>query len=281
MREVFEFRVVEEFAYLLFNINEGKKLGDTVRKIELTTSDNRFYQVGVLQSELIRTKGKSFFHGWDIHRHYLRKEIESAELLYFGIASRFEPAGEECGTKYDETTACLQCGAGAKQVSELVLNCKRIPQHKDFSMTIAGEIVVSRRVFDFFKRHKITGVEFHPVRFNQTPSAKSEDWFQFLLGAKTVDIIPPTRVGINPFDEDAKGEYRCLHGDLLGLNLLSEVWLSRESYGGADVVITKQFIGTRRGLLRPEQLIFISPKLWKILDQEKLTGYKVEVAHLV
>ena len=36
----------------------------------------------------------------------------------------------------------------------------------------------------------------------------------------------------------------------------------------------------RRGLLRPEREILISPKLWRLIVSEKLKGYEVEVAQL-
>jgi hypothetical protein len=90
-----------------------------------------------------------------------------------------------------------------------------------------------------------------------------------------------TRVGINPFDDDSKGECRCPLGDLIGLNLLSEVSISATSRGDADIVASRQFIGVRRGLLRPRRVILISPRVRRLIESEKLKGVKIEVAHLV
>ena len=50
MRETVEFRVVEEFAPLLFAEEEGKQLGELrspiIRKIVLATTDSRYARVG-------------------------------------------------------------------------------------------------------------------------------------------------------------------------------------------------------------------------------------------
>lgn len=188
----------------------------------------------------------------------------------------FEPAGEERGTKYDESSACPNCGAGAKQVGSLVLDLKRIPKGKDIAKTIAGEVVVSRRVAELFARNGVTGVALGPVRL----SAESKDWFQLIVPASDAEIIAPTRLGIDPFSDDPTGECRCSVGDLIGLNLLSEVTIRATTRGDSDFVSSRQFIGVRRGLLRPERVILISPKVWRLIESERIKDVDVEVAHL-
>jgi hypothetical protein len=88
-------------------------------------------------------------------------------------------------------------------------------------------------------------------------------------------------MGVNPFDEDTTGQYRCSHGDLIGLARLSEVSIRRSSYNGSDIIASRQFAGTRRGLLRPERFLLVSPKLQKVISEGKLVGCKFEVAHFV
>ncbi len=68
MRETVEFRVVEEFASLLFGPDEGERLGDSVRKVVLPTDDPRYQQVGHLREQIDRELDKSFFLGWNIRR---------------------------------------------------------------------------------------------------------------------------------------------------------------------------------------------------------------------
>jgi hypothetical protein len=140
--------------------------------------------------------------------------------------------------------------------------------------------VVSRRVVELFARHKITGPKFSAVRPNQTSSAESKDWFQLTVEDTSAEIVEPTRVGLNPFEMDERGEYRCPVGDLIGLSLLSEVTVKLPGRSSADILCSRQFIGVRRGLLRPERVILVSPKVWKLIATEKLKGCGVEVAHL-
>lgn len=166
-------------------------------------------------------------------------------------------------------------------MSDLFLDWKRIPKNKDVSRTIAGEIVVSARLVELFRQQGITGTEFRAVRQSPASSAESKDWFHLVVQSSEANIASPTRAGIDPFDDDAAGECRCPQGDLIGLNLLSEVSVKAATRGAADIVCTRQFIGARRGLLRPERIILISPKVWLRLESEKLKGWEVDVAHLV
>ena len=238
--------------------------------------------VGQLDKKIHLETSESFFYGWDIVRRYTSGELASADLfqLMAKPSAHFEPAGEECGTVYDESTACPHCGAGAKQVGPLVLELRRIPKSKDISRTIAGEVVVSKRVVDLFVRNGVDGVKLTAVRDGRSPDVESKDWFQLQIEGARAEIVPPTRAGINPFDEDERGECRCATGDLIGLALLSEVTISSASRGKADFVATRQFVGVRRGLLRPQQIMLISPKVCNLILSEKLKGWAIEVAHV-
>lgn len=201
--------------------------------------------------------------------------------MHLKITSVFEPSGEECGTSYDESTACSRCGAGAKQTTQLYLPEKRIPKSKDFSRTISGEIVVSRRVAELFARRGVMGAEFLPVCFNKSASAESKDWFQLGISNACCEIVPPTRVGIDPFNDEAKGEFRCPFGDLIGLNMLSEVFVKKTSCREVDITFTRQFVGIRQGLLRPERIILVSQKVAQAIISENLKGVEFEVSHLL
>jgi len=290
MKEVYEFRVQEKHASRLFEPNEGEKpgwtkqFGDkfvTVRKIELSADDPKFKRVGELNALIQKDRKDFFFAGWNINRRYTASDIARAKLFLLCRIATFEPAGEECGTQYDESAACPSCSSGARQVSPLFLDWKRIPKSKDIARTIAGEIVASKRMVELFESHSITGAKFGPVCHRPATSAESKDWFQLLVTSCEAEVAAPTKMGINPFDEDATGQYRCSRGDLIGLNRLSEVSISRSSYNGFDIVASRHFVGTRGGLLRPERFLLVSPKLQQVIKEEKLTGCEFEVAHLV
>ena len=279
MREVAEFRVDEDFAPMLFGDPEGEKLS-SVRRIEMDTTDPRFAEIGRLQTELRVTRSKPFFYGWRLRRYYARRELEAASLFRLIVTSYFEPAGEECGTTYDEATACPCCGAGAQQTGPLCLNVRRIPKGKDIAETIASEVVVSRRLAELFRQHHVTGAEFLPVRVNRPSGQESSEWFQLKVSPATANVVPPTRVGNDPFDDDPKNEGRCERADLIGLNMLSAASIDAATRGDADIFCSRQYIGVRRGLLRPERLIFLAPRVWRLIASEKLRGGRFEVADL-
>ncbi len=101
-------------------------------------------------------------------------------------------------------------------------------------------------------------------------------WYQLVPSTQPVEAMPLTKTGIDPFDEDVKNEYRCPRGDLIGLNLLSEVYVDRGSYDGSDVAITRQFVGKANSwLLSP--VLLISQRFRQLLEAEKIKGYTLEV----
>ncbi len=280
MRETCEFRIAERYANKLFAPNDGKKMGDSVRKMELATSDPRFHKVGEFQAEIRAATGQPFFYGWRMRRYYTKNDYKKAQLYFLKIPCVFEPAGEECGTVYDESSACPKCGAGAKQTSKLCLDWRRLPSRRDIAKTIGGELIVSRRFVEITRRYEINGARFLPICYRPKSSAESKDWFQLVVDSALADITPPTQTGVDPFDKDSRGKYRCDCGDLIGLNLLSEVWINSVDLAESDFVASKQFIGIRRGLLRPERLILVSPKFWHLMNgKERLIGVDIEVAH--
>lgn len=343
MREIAEFRVVEDFALQLFASHEGKRLGDSVRKIMIPVNDPRFARIGELQQKVEATHNRAFFHGWHIHRKYDAVELDRAKLFLMEVYGGLEPAGEECGTVYDETTACPECGAGAAQTSDLHLDFRKAPKSKDIVSTIANEVIVSQRLAERMIEAGLTGLKFgrarHKARyqedtmdFHQTASGRellrraeaagaslsdpsfwvwinraenrplsdamraeyvsmkeAEErrrpkswpvWHQLFVTSPPVDIVAPTRVGVDPFDDDFEGTCRCSRGDLIGLNRLSELSVAAKHLGSSDFHRTRQFVGVRRGLLRPRRLILISPRARELLRSKDIRGsIELEVAH--
>ncbi len=282
MRETIELRVVEEEAHRIFGPNEGVVLsGDHIRKVSLPLHDERVPRIGALNEELRQKKGRPFFFGWDIHRHYSEKELQSAELFLLWPHATFEPEGEFFGTEYDESRACPHCGVGARQASELVLNLRRVPKSADFARTIADELIISTRLVEAMTARGITGAEFRPVRQAGKKGAISGAWHQLVVVSPPIDITEPTVTGNNPFDLDDEDEGRCPLGHIAGLNLLSELHVARKGYDGSDWACTRQMFGARVGVLRPRPCILISPKLRALLVELKVRRLGIEVAHLL
>lgn len=114
--------------------------------------------------------------------------------------------------------------------------------------------------------------------FSQRPPS----WYQ-VLPASTVRTVPPTTTGVDPFDNDLKNEHRCPRGDTIGLNLLSELSVSASDFEkrDSDILHTAEYIGSRVGLLRPERQLIISARLFRLLRERGIKGYRAEIVHLV
>src|SRR5208282_2094246 len=159
LREICEFRISESLASRLSQPNVGRLLASgNVRQIKVEVGDPLFHEIRLLDSKLRESEGRRVFTFSLITRVYTPTEIESAELLQMFITTVFEPAGEECGTQYDETSACGFCGAGARQVSDLFLDHRKLPRKREIASTIVGEVVVSERLAKILKQGRSAGL---------------------------------------------------------------------------------------------------------------------------
>ena len=128
MRETIEFRIAEDDARRYLNPEDGEVIGQFggVRKLLLDSNDIRVARVGKIHRELW-AQGSIFCTSWEVRRKYTKKELETAELFQLCIRSAFEPEGESCGTKYDDTVGCPHCGFG--RVSSTNYGSTRVPSH--------------------------------------------------------------------------------------------------------------------------------------------------------
>jgi hypothetical protein len=218
-----------------------------------------------------------FTIGWYL-RKYTKTELQNAEVLRLTIASHFEPSGEECGTIYE--TLCNHCNWG-RQVSDLILDLRRVPQHKDVSETIAWvERVVSSNFVRTFTENKLTGAEFRPIFEFKNPTKQSKDWHQLRVTGKAGELAESTRLGRDPFSP-SQISWRCPLGHSVVTEFLSEIYLQRSTWDGSDITVTEALFGQGRNLLRPTPLIIISQRMYHALQKAGLKGFSVEVAHLV
>lgn len=274
MKETLELRINYDYANLLFKADEGKNLGTSVKVVELSKGDPRYNQVTIIAEEVKNKYDRSFFFGWQIKRKYSKKELDTTLLLHLKIKAVFEPTGEECGTLYDEAAACEICGANRKQISPLILRPGMIPK-KDIARTIGGEVVVSEKFVIAAKQRNLKGLQLSPINI---------DGHYQLIPETELELSPNTILGINPFDLSTSSEgeiYKCPKGDTIGLNLLSEPYvLNSPSIGEYDFFASKQKIGVKRGLLRPEPIYFCSQAFRKMIEEEKLSGFEFEIANI-
>lgn len=228
-----------------------------------------------------RTQGvegfSKFTIGWCL-RKYSRLELQQSEILRLTIHSHFEPCGEECGTVYE--TLCNHCNWG-RQLSDLALDLRRIPQHKDIHDTIAlVEWVVSSKFVRLFMANGLTGAEFKPILNFKNPIKKSDEWYQLKITGMIGKVAEMTKLGSDPFS-DSIVAWRCPLGHSVVAQLLSEAFLHRDAWDKSDIAVTKDLFGQGRNLVRPRPLIVISQRLFRLIDEAGLKGFSCEVAHLM
>lgn len=222
-------------------------------------------------------KAYRFVLSWML-RKYKKSELETAEILLLRINPHFEPSGEECGTIY--TTLCRMCNLG-RQESDLILDVRRAPQHKDIAETIAWvEWIVSARFVRAFEEKKLSGAEFKPVYQFTNPTKQSKEWQQLRITGSAGDLADTTVLGRDAFTP-SQVDWRCPLGHSLAAEILSEVYIYRRKWDGSDIAITSNLFGQGRNLLRPAPLIIISQRLYQALISVEAKGFSVEVAHLV
>ena len=293
MQEKVELRIYKKYAHLILQPNEGKDLGLYVG-VEISTNDPRFEKTRLLAEEIRKKYNDYFFLYSEIKRKYSKKELDTATLLHLKIKAVFEPTGEECGTLYDESAACEICGANRKQVGKLKLKKGSIPK-KDIARTIAGEVVVSERFATVFKQRGLKGASLEPIILDKGTS----NYYQ-LMATSELELTMDTVAGVNIFDFSEGSEpteftvsgghhvniekevYKCPKGHTIGLNILSELYVLRSpSINDYDFFSSKQKIGVKRGLLQPEPLYLCSPAFRKMVEEEKLSGFQFEIAHII
>jgi hypothetical protein len=218
-----------------------------------------------------------FTIGWYL-RKYTKEELQNAEVLRLTIASHFEPAGEECGTIYESLCNCCNWG---RQVSDLILDLRRVPQHKDISETIAWvEWIVSSKFVRIFAENKLTGAAFRPIFELKNPIKESSKWHQLWVTGKAGELSKQTKLGRDPFSP-SQVSWQCPLGHSIVTAFLSEIYLHRNEWDGSDIAVTSALFGQGRNLLRPTPLIVISRRMYRVLEEAGLKGFSYEVAHLV
>ena len=211
-------------------------------------------------------------------RRYTAGELRNAEILQLNIRPHFEPAGDECGTIYE--TLCPHCNLGL-QMSELILDLRHVPLHKDIARTIAlVEWVVSSKFVHAFVEKGLSGAEFRSVFDFKNPMRSSQQWHQLQVVGKAGAIAEETLVGRDPFSP-SEIDWRCPLGHSVAAQILSEVYLRRDAWDGSDIAVTSSLFGQGRNLLRPTPLVIISQRMYRVLQEAELKGYTVEVAHLI
>jgi hypothetical protein len=149
------------------------------------------------------------------------------------------------------------------------------------SMHTAGragaEFVVSSRLVEAMRAHRITGFELRPVL--SKGGKPTQAWHQLIIPSATVETAPPTRFG-KTYLAPEPDETRCPRGHVLGRRLLSPLHVAPSSLKALDWQALRGLLGARQGLFRPCPLFIISQRLYRLLKELKVRNLNEEVAHV-
>lgn len=291
MKEIFEFRIDPKYYRLLTLKNNGRFNGSCYI-VTVEPDDPLFDQIRQLYKEIKEKNGEFLFGYSNVKRKYSKEEINNASFLHLLIKSTFEPAGEECGTEYDYTSECKICGSNRKQIGLLKLEKSSLPK-ADISMTIAGEVVVSERFADVFLNLNLKGATFNKIELDKGATNS----LQLIVSSPEIDLTNKTIAGINIFNmatEESQPQelnisgyelrfdrevYKCPRGHTIGLNLLSMPHVLETSLAsGYDLFVSRQNVGVKRGLLRPNPIYVCSAKFRKMTIDKNLKGFDFQIA---
>ncbi|HEX5753810.1 MAG TPA: hypothetical protein VFZ09_46930 [Archangium sp.] len=257
-------------------VGETLPLGH-VRRLLLDVNNPLVEQLRAVELEY-RARGTTLFSMCDVERHYTPRELRAAEYVMVGFWPFFRPTGVECGTVYDDSTACARCGSGARQVNELHLELRRIPKSRDLAITQGGEYVISSRLVEVLRQHRITGYELRPIV--SRGGRPTSDHHQLVIPSATAEVVPPTQAGGSCLYPEPDSS-RCPDGHVLGHQLLSSLHVSSDSLGDLDWVFTRQKFGRRGNLYHPYSMMIVTQRLYRLLAEQKVRHLHAEVVHLV
>jgi hypothetical protein len=90
----------------------------------------------------------------------------------------------------------------------------------------------------------------------------------------------PTRFGNDYIRDLVDDRYTCLPHNLVGLNLLSEVFLDPPGADGADLMVTVDRYGIIGGSLMPTPIFVGTQRFFRLLRERQMRWFSAEVVHV-
>ena len=271
MQEIYEFRIPETWACEWLEPRDGTKTrSGSVRIVKTRKGSDLFDRV--LRAEATRRMtGDRLFLSWFVRREYDREELNAAELLLLNIFNVFEPAGEEFGVVYLPDVEGP--AESANRIGPLILECSRF-RGNSFCTSIAGEVLVAPEMQRLIGKEAFTGLEFGPVVCKGREPSK-RGWAELVVTSRHLTISPRTVIGVDPLELGPRRGTGS--GENIGLNVMSEVTVVRDSWDGSDFVVSKQTVGSLQGLLRPRRLLMVSKRVFDAMPSRMRRGLDFEV----
>jgi hypothetical protein len=223
--------------------------------------------------------------GWtwvDVRRRYTEVELRAAPLLHLIPWPAAAIPWESQWVVLDRERACRMCLA-APQQAPLVFRSSSLARTREIQQDgRANALLASDRLVRVLAEHGLTGWSSRAI-FRARGSALREipGWKQLVVTAEVGPAVPPTVFGRSPFHPDPHNLEGCRVCGLTRPGLQSELYLPASSWEGSDLALTRDRIGGEFGLGHPVQLLVVSQRLYGLLREHRVQGFRVERVHLV
>jgi hypothetical protein len=97
-------------------------------------------------------------------RTYTKQELDGFEWLNLRLRTPGLLGGFNLNQPYDRTAACPTCGAGARPISPLIADLRRMKKRLLDATSHDGHLVVAATLADVIQDAGLTGLEVQPVR---------------------------------------------------------------------------------------------------------------------
>lgn len=283
MRELarIQFHGDDEAFLAAWNARSGHKIKTGV--ISLYRDDPDYH----LMKDLFATYQKEHKMVWheSVDAMYTNQELDAFELLTLYILGQAGEGDNSLTEVYETRVTCSICGrVNYRQIRDLVLDLSTKQEDlletgyfkHDLCETDFGEIIVSGKVYALLQEAKVPEIILRPVQLLKARKSKRQPYFQLIVEAEIAPFVEPSRVqrlslctGCGQYTQVLLGVYPGRVG--------SEFYMPRRSYHGSWIARTEP-------LGRVPQMhsrIVINQTMYQLLKRNRITGFKVQPAHLV
>lgn len=187
MKERIQFLIrVRDAEELGFPLHLGRPAGLWIL-VTATPGDKVFELVRRCQVQW-HAQGKfgDFANGWRCRRVYTSAELEAAELFRL-VPDGLDSEAASDPSVYDLSRACSRCGAGRRQVADLLIDQVRLPKSRQIVHTIGKEWLFRMELAEALQRERFTGFRFRPVRHCRNRSDMPIDLKRYPTGRQILE----------------------------------------------------------------------------------------------
>ncbi|MEL7567917.1 MAG: hypothetical protein AAGU27_23995 [Dehalobacterium sp.] len=204
-------------------------------------------------------------------REYTKDEIRQAKFFNIAVIYPWEADGvtaDEYGTQYSSNSACKKCGIGRKQISDLIIEKRKMGKY-DIA-TITPEIIINERLLNLICDNDLTGYEFKPVK--DVKGKEKPDLYQLVIN----NILPQMSNEIKTVTDKTSFCDEC---KMHGVFLRSEIVYESDALKNAkDFNLSYEYFGAR---IYCNRQIIVSNKVYDLFTNNKVKRVAFEPVRIV